>query len=333
MASKPLFRMDSLQAADTSSIALRTVELSGAARACIAVLGDIHAELADTAVETGDPAVPGSADSAGGAPDAATEASMSVSGTSGGGAGAVAASGAATASDASQANSTSAEASPTRSGGALWAQAGRKAKAAGVAAGGFTDRAAEVTYARDRVADVFKRLQVFDACLLDLNRCVAFKECVPLVKSRHKQCVELLPIIAEVLKIQRSRAKILAERMARLQERMEAVEAARATEMEAHARAVERAEEARQTMKSTDAPPPRTRSGSDSSRSKRTNSSTSGSGSGGSGSGGSGSSSTSATNAQPADREQLKSKLRKSASQTPLRSAPACLEIIYRAAT
>ena len=80
--------------------------------------------------------------------------------------------------------------------GASPLQASPSRKAAGVAAGSFADRAAEVKYARDRVADVFKRLQVFDACLLDLNRCVAFKECAPLVRSRHKQCVELLPIIA-----------------------------------------------------------------------------------------------------------------------------------------
>ena len=49
-----------------------------------------------------------------------------------------------------------------------------------------------------QVASLFQRLQGFDSCLLALNRCKSITECVPLVKSRHTQCVELLPVIAEV---------------------------------------------------------------------------------------------------------------------------------------
>ena len=91
---------------------------------------------------------------------------------------------------------------------------------------------------------------LFDEILLGLNGCETLSACVPLVKSRHRQCVELLPCvstrrfytypyeqialippppcrdraIAEVIALQRSRAELLAERIGRLAVRIEAVE-------------------------------------------------------------------------------------------------------------
>ena len=75
------------------------------------------------------------------------------------------------------------------------------------------------------------------------------------MKKRHQQCTELLPIIAEVLKLQRARAKVLADRMSRLQERLEAVEQARIEEMEAHAKALEQESRTTSPVSSPDASP------------------------------------------------------------------------------
>ncbi len=128
-----------------------------------------------------------------------------------------------------------------------------------------------------RVADLFQRLQAFDACLLDLNRCTSLAECVPLVKSRHKQCEELLPTIAEVLRIQRERAALLAERMRRLAERMKVIDAARAKVVDVQTRTEEQASRQATAGSSSIAGNElrRSRSYSDGRRSKRTTSRTS----------------------------------------------------------
>jgi hypothetical protein len=163
--------------------------------------------------------------------------------------------------------------------------------------GGATRRSEQASY---QVAALFQRLQAFDVCLLDLNRCTSLAECVPLVKSRHQQCEELLPIIAEVLRAQRERAALLAERMRRLAERMEVVDAARAKVVEAQARAEDHASRHAVAMSnSTDNELRSSRSYSDGRRSKRTSSR---------------SSSTIPADTVPksTDRAELKLKLRKS---------------------
>ena len=290
MPTQPVFRTAQRDATDTSSILLRSVELRSAADACIGVLADIHAELKEDDVDSGEGtraadkgAAPGGASTEGAVPGAGGQGQPQQ--------------GLADQSHASP-EAESPEAAelerlreenrllrgpspPARSGAELWAKSRPMIRMAARAAIEFNSRAAQVSYARERVADVFQRLQVFDTTLLDLNRCNAFKPCVPLVKSRHFQCVELLPIIAEILKIQRARAKVLEERMARLLERMEAVQAARGKEEQAHKRAIEMEASGKPfAAAAEDSPKTRCRSGSsDSSRERKQRSESTGSGS------------------------------------------------------
>ena len=154
------------------------------AEACVKVLGELHMELDDHAGEVAtDEPVP-HADQGSAPKDGAS--GNAVGGEAPGQAASAAEAGGAPPASGQDApipkGKASASAKPAaRKAGSLWGKAGRGARLAASAASEFKARGSEAQYAKERVADIFQRLQKFDQVLVALNRCDTFEECVPIL--------------------------------------------------------------------------------------------------------------------------------------------------------
>lgn len=159
------------------------------AEACVKVLGELHMELDDHAGEVAtDEPVP-HADQGAPAPEDGASGNAVGGEAPGQAASAAEAGGAPPASDQDAPipkGKAPASAKPAaRKAGSLWGKAGRGARLAASAASEFKARGSEAQYAKERVADIFQRLQKFDQVLVALNRCDTFEECVPILLAVH----------------------------------------------------------------------------------------------------------------------------------------------------
>jgi len=163
--------------------------VSQVAEACVKVLGELHMELDDHAGEVAtDEPVP-HADQGAPAPEDGASGNAVGGEAPGQAASAAEAGGAPPASDQDAPipkGKAPASAKPAaRKAGSLWGKAGRGARLAASAASEFKARGSEAQYAKERVADIFQRLQKFDQVLVALNRCDTFEECVPILFAVH----------------------------------------------------------------------------------------------------------------------------------------------------